>query len=131
MAFSRKNKRRIVVDSHLLYWSVTGGDTNIHSSILSPVEKSGRVFAAFDYHHIRVPVVNNGQEYVRLTNPLIITPYTVRQVVQLALAQGWNPQEKSDNLCLGFVDEKVDLRLHQNRVGFHEHDSIRLEAVAT
>lgn len=116
MAFTRKNKRRIVVDDHLLYWSATGDDGWINLSIMSPFKNSGKVFAAFDYHQIRVPTTINGCEHISLTDQFIITPYIVRQVVQLALSQGWKPLEKSDNLQLGYVDERIDLRLHQNRL---------------
>jgi len=116
MAFTRKNKRRIIVDGYLLYWSATGDDGRINLSIMSDFEKSGKVFASFDYHQIPVTRIINGYEYTELTDQFIITPYIVRQVVQLALAQDWKPLEKCDNLRLGQVDERIDLRLHRNLV---------------
>lgn len=117
MAFTRKKKRRIVVDGHLLYWSATGNDGYINLAIMSAFEKSGKVFASFDYHHIQVPFSHNGCQGILNTDQFVITPYIVRQVVQLAIAQGWNPLEKSDNTQLGHVDSLIDLRLDQNRAG--------------
>jgi hypothetical protein len=116
MAFTKKNKRRIVVDGHLLYWSATGNDGCISLIIMSDFEKSGKLFACFGYHQIRVPITINSCEYTSLTDQFVITPYIVRQVIQLAFLQGWNPQERGNNLYLGQIDERIDLRLNQNRV---------------
>jgi hypothetical protein len=113
MAFTRKKKRRIIVDGHLLYWVATGDDGWINLSIMSDVEGAGIVFASFDYHHIQVPLPTGG---FSMTDQFVITPYIVRQVAQLALAQGWKPLEKGKNLHLGSVDSRIDLRLDQNRV---------------
>lgn len=113
MAFTRKKKRRIVVDGYLLYWVATGDDGWINLSIMSDVEGAGLVLASFDYHHVQVPLPNGG---FRLTDQFVITPYIAAQVARLALDEGWKPCEKGENLRLGPVDSRIDLRLDQNRV---------------
>jgi hypothetical protein len=117
MAFPKKSKRRIVVDGHLLYWSATGSDGCINLLVMSDFKQSGKVFASFDYHQIKVPRTIDGCEHTSLIDQFVITPYIVRQVAQLALSQGWKPVEKSNNVQLGRVDNKIDLRLHKNRSG--------------
>lgn len=112
MAFNRKKKRRIMVDGYLLYWSATGGDNWINLSILSDVEGAGIVLASFDYHSIQVPLPDGS---FLGTDQFVITPYIAAQVAQLALAEGWKPWEKGENLRLGHVDSRIDLRLDQNR----------------
>jgi hypothetical protein len=42
---------------------------------------------------------------------LVITPHIVRQVVEYALKQGWNPSEKGPQLNLRDIEDKLDLRL--------------------
>jgi hypothetical protein len=112
MAFTRKNKRRIVVDGHLLYWVASGDDGYISLSLMSDFDPCGKVFASFDYHQILVPKISaTGVPYTAIGDQFVITPYIVRQVADLAMSKGWMPTEKCANLYLGAVDSYIDLRI--------------------
>ena len=115
MAFNKKKKRRITVNGQLFYWSATGGDNGIGLMIMSEVEGSGKVSASFGYHQIETIVTHGESQYTRLTTQFVITPYIVRQVIQLALKDSWKPLQKGKDLHLGSIDDKIDLRLDQNR----------------
>ncbi len=113
MAFSRKNKRRITVDGQEYFWSATGTDYGISLRVMAEVQGGQQLSCAFDYHQERVPCASGA---VALTNQFIVTPYIVRQAIEVGLARGWTPLSGGGELRLGYIDDAVDLRLEQNRV---------------
>lgn len=120
MAFNKKKKRKIVVDGKQYYWSATGGDNCIGLTVMTDIQGSAKLICHFDYHQIPVKgdsfVVDGIELNVTfLTNQFIITSYTVRQVIEYALSQSWKPFEKGEDLFLGSLDDKIDLRLDKNR----------------
>lgn len=116
MAITKKGKRKITVGNQLYYWSTRGEDYSIALSLMTDFEGSGIAFCHFDYHHIPVKQTNKYGEYISLSDQFVITPYIVRQAIEIALENGWKPLEKGPNLNLGSLDEKIDLRLDKNRV---------------
>ncbi len=114
MAFNKKKKRHITVADQRFYWSATGGDGTIKLMIMTEIEGSGKLLCYFDYHQdwVAIPCVPGS---FSASNQFVITPYTVRQVIEYGLQNGWKPFEKSPNVSLGSLDEKIDLRLNQNR----------------
>ena len=69
----------------------------------------------FDYHQIPVKIENKPPLIAVLTNQFVITPYTVRQVIEYALSQNWKPFEKEADFFIKDIDSKIDLRLDKNR----------------
>lgn len=116
MAFAKKNKRRITIDDQLYYWSATGNDGWISLNIMPDTEGGTRLNCAFDYHHIVTETARTEVGNITfLGNQFVITPYVAEQVIKYALSIGWKPFEKGNQLNLGFVDDKIDLRLDKNR----------------
>ena len=115
MAFSKKKKRKIVVNDNEYYWSATGNDGWISLCVMTEIQGSSRLLCALDYHHIPIESQINGRNVTYLTDQFVITPYTVRQVVEHALSIGWKPFEKGKDLFLGRIDDRIDLRLDKNR----------------
>lgn len=111
MAFNKKNKRPITVTDQRFYWSVTGGDGYISLMVMTEAHGSGRLSCNFDYHQDET----KHEGYSTLSNQFVVTPYIVRQAIEHGLKSGWQPFEKSPNLSLGPLDDKIDLRLDQNR----------------
>jgi len=114
MAFNKKKKRRITVDNQLFFWSATGSDGYIHLMVMTECEGSGKLSASFDYHQERSEP-SGPFNAVTLGNQFVITPFIVRQVIQLASQEGWKPLEKGADVQLGSLDDKIDLRLDRNR----------------
>lgn len=115
MAFSKKNKRNITVDGKKYFWSVKGNDDWISLSVMTDVQGSSRLSCSFGYHQIPIKMNNGDFHFTVLTNQFVITTYTVRQVIEYALSHNWKPFEKGKDLCLGKLDDKIDLRLEINR----------------
>lgn len=113
--FSKKNKRKITVKGYVYYWSANGDDGWINLYVMIEIPSSPKLICYFEYHQDKEPVEQNGSKGVRLTNQFIITPYIVRQAIEYGLANGWEPFKRGKDLCLGHIDEKIDLRLEQNR----------------
>ena len=117
MTFNKKNKRTITINDKIYYWSATGNDGWISLSIMTEVEGSPRLSCAFDYLQTPKKVeTESGRELTFLTDQFVITPFTVRQVIEYAVSRGWRPFEKGKDLSLGYVDDKIDLKLDKFRV---------------
>ena len=111
MAFNKKKKRKIVVNEKIYYWSATGNDGWISLCIMTEIESSPKLNCKFEYQHLPIE-----SKYGKiLANQFVITPYTVRQTILYALSIGWNPFEKGKDINLHHVDDKIDLRLAENR----------------
>ena len=116
MAFTKKKKRRIIVDEKTFYYVVTGKDGWISLIIMSKFERSPKLIAYFDYHQDPTKFINaKGLNIVRWDNQFVVTPYTVHQVIKLALNQGWKPFESGKNMFFGHLDRKINLRLEKNK----------------
>ena len=112
MAFSKKNKRRIVVDGQEYFWAASGDDGWINVRVMVDVQGGQALVCYFDYHHDRIP---HGEGVVSLVNQFVVTPYTVGQVIRHGLANGWTPMSGGGELNLGHLDAVIDLRLDRNR----------------
>ena len=114
MALPKKGLRKITVNDCRYTWSATGNDEVIHLSILSLDKPSRLLTTMFGYHSKVTGNLHDATGKVigySAKQQLIITPYIVRQVVQHALDQGWNPKEEGSQLCLPNIEEMIDLRL--------------------
>ncbi len=87
MAFNKKKKRKITVEERHYFWSVTGNDGWISLTIMADVQGGSRLVCHFDYHQIPIEIENHPLNMIVLTDQFVITPYTVRQVIEYALTQ--------------------------------------------
>lgn len=93
MALPKKGIRKINVNGEDYSWIASGNDDFI------------QLLTQFDYHSIKSTTDNS------LKQRLIITPNIVRQVIDYGLKQGWTPEKRANDLCLGFLDNKIDIKL--------------------
>jgi hypothetical protein len=111
MALPKKGLRKITVDDLKYAWSVTGNDGCIYLHVI-PLEPEGQILAVqFDYHSEEIREIRNvhGAKST-LHSHFLITPYIVRQAIQYALSNGWQPQQKG-TFTVRDMDDKIDLRL--------------------
>ena len=113
--FSKKGKRKIVVDDMEYYRSATGNDNWINLWVATEVPSSPRLQCYFRYHQDQIASEHNGQQVTRLSNQFVVTPYVVRQAILYALANGWDPSTRGKDLSLGHLDNKIDIHLEQNK----------------
>ena len=113
MAFSKKKKRKITVDGQEYFWSATGDDGWINLYVMVNIQGGQKLWCQFDYHQDKTPHDDGGG--FTLSNQFVITPYIVRQVIEYGLKNGWTPLEKGAEIRLGYLDDKIDLRLDQNK----------------
>jgi hypothetical protein len=111
VAFSKKKKRKIIVDEKEYFWSATGNDGWISLHIMTEVPSSSGLSCSFNYHYIPIQTANLTID----ANQFVITPFTVRQVTEYALSVGWKPFEKGRDLDLYQIDNKIDLKLNKYR----------------
>jgi hypothetical protein len=67
-----------------------------------------KLLARFDYHSIRLTTENS----TLLKQDLSITPFIVRQVIHYGINSGWTPERRASDLHLGFLDNKIDIKLN-------------------
>ena len=113
MAFTKKNKRILVVGDQEYLWTVSGNHGQLDLRVMADVDGGQQLVCSFGYHHDRTP---RGDGSVAYTNQFVVTPYIVRQAIQYGLSQGWAPLAGRGVLRLGRVDDAIDLRLDRNRV---------------
>jgi hypothetical protein len=113
MALPNKGLRKITIGKSRFAWSATGNDGWI-SLTIAPLNNLGQlVTTAFSYHSKATSITQtlDGRQIIHAKQQLIITPYIVRQVIEYALQEGWNPQEKGPQFVLHNMEGKIDLRL--------------------
>ncbi|WP_310395023.1 hypothetical protein [Hymenobacter sp.] len=113
MALPKKGLRKITVDNFRYAWSATGNDGWISLSI-APLDNVGQLLTTvFDYHskivgELRTPT---GKHLGYATKQqLLITPFIIRQIIQIALKKAGN-QPRSPPFNLPGVENMIDLRL--------------------
>jgi hypothetical protein len=113
MAFPKKGLRKITVNEVKYGYKVTGNDGWIGFSIGLLKENGQLLTGSFSYNSNRVTnFEKNGTiSSWSLFQRIKITPDTVRQVIEYALKNGWDPQNNKGQLNLGNVDDKVGLNL--------------------
>jgi hypothetical protein len=92
---------------------------------MTETEGSPKLLCGFDYHQTPIKHEVNGQIFTQTTNQFVITPYTVRQVIEYALSTGWKPFEKGRDLTIADMDDKIDLRLDRNRANNFKKPEIK------
>ena len=107
MALPKKDSRKINVDGHQYSWIASGNDGWIDLIICSSKGPGQKLLAQFDYHSFHVVMENSKL----LKQKLSITPFIVRQVIKYGIESGWTPEKKNTELRLGFLDNKVDIKL--------------------
>ena len=108
MALPKKDRRKITVDGHQYFWIASGNDGYIDLIICSANIPGQKLFAGFDYHSFHI----NTENSTHLKQALSITPFIVRQVIQYGINSGWTPEKKNADLGLGFLDDKIDIKLN-------------------
>ena len=113
MTLPKKELRKITIDNFRYAWSATGNDGWISLSI-APLDDQGQLITtSFVYHSAvtGVSYASDGSKTTHMKQQLIVTPHIVRQVIEYALKQGWNPTEKGPQLNFRNIEDKLDLRL--------------------
>ncbi len=115
MTLPKKGLRKITVDGFHYAWSAKGNDGGI-SLTVAPLYNEGQILTTeFDYHSKVVDggILEDGSKWRTSIQQLIVTPYIVRQVIEYALKNGWNPLEKGPQLNIYPIEDKIDLRIEE------------------
>ncbi|WP_299886043.1 hypothetical protein [uncultured Lacinutrix sp.] len=92
MSFPKKKSRKIIVNGHEYFWIASGDieyDEKLNLYIISAKTNGQKLIAQLDY----------------------ITPHIVRQVIVYGLKNGYNPEEKGEDLNLGRLNDKLNIKV--------------------
>jgi hypothetical protein len=115
MALPKKGLRKITVGTAPFAWSVTGNDYCISLTIALSNTSGQLLSTAFSYHSVKVGESRSEHSGTvqHLKQQIKITPGVVRQVIDYALAHGWQPFEKTGQFHLPNIENHIDLRLNE------------------
>lgn len=115
MALPKKGLRKITVLDKKFGWISTGTDGGVYIVVVALPQQNGRKLIWGTGYYYRPPepffdASGNkiGEGYQNLTT---ITPYIVRQVIEHALQQGWQPDQPATDAFYLHEDTVIDLRL--------------------
>ncbi|MEM8955587.1 MAG: hypothetical protein AAGD22_15645 [Verrucomicrobiota bacterium] len=112
MAYPKKGLRKITVHDRRYLWSAKGTDWDISLHVMADADDGQVLSAPFPYLQDRTDFEDGS---AMLDNQFVITPYTVREVILYALDHGWKPLERGAPLHIPDIEDKIDLRLGQNK----------------
>lgn len=104
MSLPKKGLRKITIGENRYAWKVTGNDGWLDLYVVSVDVKNGQLLnAKFHYHH-KPKVFAEGKN-----SQFKISSGIVKQVIHLALNEGWKPLEQKPIINLGHVDNRIKL----------------------
>lgn len=115
MAFPKKGLKKITVDGVRYGYVVSGNDGWIDFYI-GLLESNGEILTGkFSYHSISIPIFEGKDKFSgwSLHQRIRITPKTIRQVIEYGLKNGWRPHEKTGQMELGDMDDRIALNLEE------------------
>ena len=93
MSLPKKGSRKIIVEKTAYLWKARNNGKRINL-IIAPVENGQKIKASFD-----LETESKGKK--TLEKPFIITPYVTREVILLAIRNGYSENNKSTEMNLG------------------------------
>lgn len=115
MAFSKKNKRKITVNDSVNYWFYKFEKDSLKLTVMTDKKTHSKLICNFSYKELNkyfwelVKDDDFHKDKGLLITPGVLTPYVVRQVIDLALETGWKPYEKGNDFVLNNIEHKIDI----------------------
>lgn len=121
MAIPKKGLRTITVQGKKFGWISSGTDNGVYIVVVALPQRTGRklVWGTAYYYRPPEPIPDRsgqntaGYGYKNITT---ITPYIVRQVIDHALQQGWDPDTPAKDWFFLKKETVIDLRLPEGPV---------------
>jgi len=98
MALPKKNSRIINVSNIEYSWVASGNDDIIHLIVCLKENSGQKLLAFFNY----VNVVENNIIEIQ------ITPSVVKQVIEYAINNGWDPNKKGKEFNIGIMNDLIN-----------------------
>ncbi|WP_426277310.1 hypothetical protein ACN9MN_18030 [Chryseobacterium sp. S-02] len=98
MALPKKTSRIITVNNIEYSWMASGNDDIIHLIVCLNENPGQKLHASFDYVNVIENVVIEVQ----------ITPSIVKQVIEYAIDEGWNPYIKGKGFNIGIMNNFIN-----------------------
>lgn len=112
MGLPKKGSRKILIDDVNYSYMISGNDGFIDLILELDDSRGQRLTVSFDYHHLQEEKKTElGETYTSLTQTNQITPGVVRQAIHYGIENGWTPNQKSKEIRMNFIDDKVKLNL--------------------
>lgn len=115
MAISKRNKRKITIGKDVFYWVYKYQDVGLRLIVMTDDKTLSRLICDFNFKELN----NYFRELVKdddfykdkflILSPGILTPFVVRQTIDIALNQGWKPFQKDKDFILKKIAHKIDI----------------------
>lgn len=115
MAISKRNKRKITVNQDVFYWVYKFQDESMRLIVMTDDKSCSRLICDFsdkkltDYFSELVKDDGFYKDKLLIITPGVLTPFVVKQTIDLALEAGWKPLEKGNDFFLKDTEHKIDI----------------------
>lgn len=115
MTISRRNKRKITVDENVFYWVYKFQDDSLRLTVMTDKKSNSRLICDFDYRKLESyfrELVKDDDSYADkflIISPGVLTPYVIKQTIDLALKADWKPFEQGSDFLLKDIENKIDI----------------------
>lgn len=112
MAISKKNKRKITVNQDIFYWVYKFQDESLRIIVMTDDKSYSCIVCDFNDKKLAAyfrELVKDDDFYndkFIIITPGVLTPFVVKQTIDLALEAGWKPFEKGSDFILKDIGKK-------------------------
>lgn len=115
MAISKRKKRKIIIDEDVFYWVYKFQNDVLQLIVMTDEKTHSRLICDFTFKELnayfRELVKDDGfyKDKLLILSPGVLTPFVVRQTIDIALSQGWKPFQKEKDFTLKNIAHKIDI----------------------
>lgn len=109
MSISKKHKRKITVGKDIFYRISDFQSDSLRLTIMTEEKSNSRLICVFDYKNFWLyfkDILEGKDIKIQSWN---LTPKIVRQVIDLAVSEGWKPFEKGKEFVIHNIEDRINL----------------------
>lgn len=109
MAIGKKGKRKITVGNDVFYWIYDFQKDILRLTVMTEEKSHSRLICDFEYKNfwLYYKEIVQGQD-IKIPS-WNLSPKIVRQVIDYAILNGWNPLEKGKDFIIRDIESKIDI----------------------
>jgi len=131
MTLSKKNKRKITVGGNIFYWLYKVQDDSLRLIVMTDEKTHSRLICDLKYENLWLyfrELVKDDKFYddkFLIITEGILTPWVVRQIIDIGLQSGWNAFTKGKDFVIKEIEDKIDINFWTETTAEERKSKIR------